>query len=78
VKNNQALHWQNNKLSLQIKQWTKSTDGRTAYFAIETFLLGNEHATSQINTAEKSLATTAFQHNKKGRRIEDYVTMHIQ
>ena len=68
----------NNKLSLQIKQWTKTTDGRAAYLALETFLLGNGHATSQINAAEKLLATTTFQHNKKGWTIKDYVTTHIQ
>ena len=55
----------NNKLSLQIKQWTKTTDGLAAYFAIETFLLENEHTTSMINAAEKTLATTTFQSNKR-------------
>ena len=68
----------NNKLSLQRKQWTKSTDGRAAFLALETFLLGNEYATSQINAAGKLLATTTFQHNKKGFIIEDYVITHIQ
>ena len=34
----------NNKLNLQLKQFKKTTDGRSAYFAIEVFLLGNDHS----------------------------------
>ena len=43
----------NNKLNLQLKQFNKTTDGRSAYFAIEIFLLGNEHSSSIISAAEQ-------------------------
>ena len=41
----------NNKLNLQMKQYNKATDGRSAYFAIESFMLGNDHASSLISAA---------------------------
>ena len=43
----------NNKLNLQLKKFNKTTDGRSAYFTIEAFLLGNDHASSLISVAEK-------------------------
>ena len=39
----------NNKLNLQLKQFNKTTDGRSAYFAIEIFLRGNDHYSSLIS-----------------------------
>ena len=41
----------NNKLNLQLKRFNNTTDGRGAYFAIEVFLLGNDHTSSLISAA---------------------------
>ena len=43
----------NNKLNLQLKQFNNTPDGRSAYFEIEAFLLGNDHSSSLISAAEK-------------------------
>ena len=43
----------NNKLNHQVKQYNRATDGRSAYFAIESFMLGNDHSSSLISAAEK-------------------------
>ena len=34
----------NNKLNLQLNQSNKTTYGRSAYFAIKSFMLGNDHS----------------------------------
>ena len=68
----------NTKMNLQIKEFAKSTDGRAKYIAIESFLLGSEHANNMINKAEKILSTTTFTQNAKNWKIEDYVTKHVQ
>ena len=52
-----------NKLNLQLKQFNQTTDGRGAYFAIEAFLLGNDHSSSLISAAEKGLRETTFTTN---------------
>ena len=41
----------NNKLNLHLKQFNKTTDGRSAYFAIEAFLLGNDNSSSIVSAA---------------------------
>ena len=66
-----------NKLNLQLKRFNKTTDGRGAYFAMEAFLLGNDHASSLISTAEKGLGETTFTTNVRNWRIEDYITKNI-
>ena len=53
----------NNKVNLQLKRFNKTTDGRGAYFALEAFLLGNDHTSSIVNTAEKGLRGTTFTTN---------------
>ena len=68
----------NNKLNLQLKQLKKTTDGRDAYFAIEAFLLGNDHASSLISAAEEGMRKTTFTTNGRNWRIEDYITKHIE
>ena len=45
----------NNKLNLQVKQYNRATDGRSAYFEIERFMLGNDHSSSLVS--ESSLAS---------------------
>ena len=50
----------NNKLNLQLKQFNKTTDGHSAYFAIEAFLLGNEYSASLVSAAEKGLRGTTY------------------
>ena len=45
----------NNKLNLHLKRFNKTTDGRGAYFELEVFLLGNDHASSLVNATEKGL-----------------------
>ena len=50
----------NNKLNLQLKQFNNTTDGRSAYFAIEIFLLGNDHSSSIISAAEQGLRETTY------------------
>ena len=68
----------NNKLNLQLKQFNKTTDLRSAYFAIEAFLLGNYHSSSLISAAEKGLRETTFTSNFKNWKIEDYITKHME
>ena len=68
----------NNKLNLQLKRFNKTTDGRGAYFALEAFLLGNDHTSSLISATEKGLRETTFTTNVRNWRIEDYITKHIQ
>ena len=41
----------NNKLNIQVKQYSRATDGRSAFFAIESFMLGNNHSSSFISAA---------------------------
>ena len=55
----------NNKLNLQLKQFNKTTNGRSAYFAIEAFLLGNDHSSSLISATEKGSRETTFTSNVK-------------
>ena len=68
----------NNKLNIQLKQFNKTTDGCGAYFAIEAFLLVNDHASSLISAAEKVLRETPFTKNVRNWRIEEYITKHIE
>ena len=68
----------NNKLNLQLKQFNKTTDGRSAYFAIEAFLLGNDHSSSLISAAEKGLRETTYTSNVKNWKIDDYITKHME
>ena len=68
----------NNKLNLQLKQFNKTTDGRSAYFVIESFLLGNDHSSSLISAAEKRLRDTTFTTNVRNWKIGDYITKHIE
>ena len=68
----------NNKLDLQLKRFSKTTDGRGAYFSLEAFLLGNDHTYSLVNAAEKGLSETSFTKNVRNWSIEDYITKHIQ
>ena len=68
----------NNKLNIQIKRFNTTTDGRGAYFALEEFLLGNDHTSSLIRAAEKGLRETTFTTNVRNWRIEDYITKHIK
>ena len=64
----------NNKLNIQLKQFNNTTDGRSAYFAIEAFLLGNDHASSLISAAEKVLRETTFTTDFSNWKIKDYIT----
>ena len=66
----------NNKLNLQINQYNRATDRRSAYFAIESFMLGNDHSSSLINAAEQGLRDTTYTTNVKSWKIEDYVSKH--
>ena len=68
----------NNKINIQLKQFNKTTDGRSAYFAIEAFLIGNEHSSSLISAAEKGLRETKFTSNVKNWKIEDYITKNME
>ena len=68
----------NNKLNFQLKRFNKTTDGRGAYFSIEAFFLGNDHASSLISAAEKGLRETTFTTNVRNWSIEDYITKHIE
>ena len=68
----------NNKLNLQVKQYNRATDGRSAYFAIESFMLGNDHASYLISAAEQGLRDTTFIENGKNWKIEDYVSKHME
>ena len=68
----------NNKLNLQLKQFNKTTDGRSAYFAIERFMLGNDHSSSLITAAEAGLRDTTYTSNIKNWKIEDYLSKHME
>ena len=68
----------NNKLNLQLKKSNRATDGRSAYFAIESFMLGNEHSSSLISAAEQGLRDTTYTSNVKNWKIEDYVSKHME
>ena len=68
----------NNKLNLKLRQFNKNTDGRSAYFAIEAFLLGNDHYSSLVSAAEKGLRETTYTSNVKNWKIEDYITKHME
>ena len=70
--------WTNNKLNLQVKQYNRSTDGRSAYFAIERFMLGNDHSSSLISAAEQGLRDTTYTTNVKNWKIEEYVSKHME
>ena len=67
----------NNKLNLQLKQFNKTTDGRSAYFSIESFMLGNDHYSSLISAAEQGLRDTTYTSNIKNWKIEDYISKHM-
>ena len=68
----------NNKLNLQVKQYNRATDARSAYFAIESFMLGNDHSSSLISAAEQGLRDTTYTTNVKNWNIEDYVSKHME
>ena len=68
----------NNKLNIHLKQFNKTTDGRSAYLAIEAFLLGNDHSSSLASAAEKVLRETTYTSNVKNWKIEDYITNHME
>ena len=68
----------NNKLNLQLKQYNRATDVRSAYFAIKSFMLGNDHYSSLISAAEQVLRDTAYTKNVKNWKIEDYVSKHME
>ena len=59
----------NNKLNLQLNQFNKTTDGRSAYFAIESFMLGNDHSSYLISAAEQGLRDTIYTSNVKNWKI---------
>ena len=68
----------NNKLNLQVKQYNRAADGRSAYFAIESFMLGNDHSSSLISAAEQGLRDTTYTTNVKNWKIGDYVSKHME
>ena len=68
----------NNKLNLQLKQFNRATDGRSAYFAIESFMLGNDNSSSLITAAEAGLRDTTYTSNIKNWKIEDYISKHME
>ena len=68
----------NNKINLQLNQYNRATDGRSAYFAIESFMLGNDHSTSLISAAEQGLRDTTYTSNVNNWNIEDYVSKHME
>ena len=67
-----------NKLNIQLKQFNKTTDGSSAYFAIERFLLVNDHSSSLISAAEQGLRETTYTSNINNCKIEDYITKHME
>ena len=67
-----------NKLNIHLKQFNKTTDGRSAYFAIERFMLGNDHSSSLISAAEAGLRDTTYTSNIKNWKIEDYISKHME
>ena len=68
----------NNKLNLQLNQFNRTTDGRSAYFAIKIFILGNDHSSSLISAAEQGLRDTTYTSNVKNWKIEDYISKHME
>ena len=68
----------NNKLNIQLKQFNKNTDGRSAYFAIKEFLLVNDHSSSHVSATEKGLRETTYTSNVNNWNIEDYITKHVE
>ena len=68
----------NKKLNLQLKQFNRATDGCSAYFAIESFMLGNDHSSSLLSAAEQVLRDTTYTSNVKNWKIEDYVSKHME
>ena len=68
----------NNKLNLQLKQFNNTTDGHSAYFAIESFMLGNDHSSSLISASEQGLRDTTYTSNVKNWNIEEYVSKHME
>ena len=68
----------NNKLNLQLKQFNKTTDGRSAYFAIESFVLGNDHSSPLLTAAEAGLRDTTYTSNIKNWKIKDYISKHME
>ena len=67
-----------NKLNLQLKQFNKTTDGRSAYFAIKSFMLVNDHSSSLITAAKQGLRDTTYTSNIKNWKIEDYISKHME
>ena len=55
-----------------------ATDGRSAYFSIERFMLGNDHSSSLISAAEQGLRDTTFTANVKNWKIEDYASKYME
>ena len=76
--NRKGMHWDKQKLNLQVKQYNRATDGRSAYFAIESFMLGNDHSSSLISAAEQGLRDTTYTTNVKNWKIEDYLSKHME
>ena len=68
----------NNKLNLQLKKFNKTTYGRSAYFEIEAFQLGNDHSSSLVSADEKGMRETTYTSNVKNWKIEDYTTKHME
>ena len=68
----------NKKLNLHLKQYNRSTDGRSAYFAIESSMLGNDHSSSLISASEQGLRDTSYTTHVKNWKIEDYVSKHME
>ena len=61
-----------------MKQYNRATDGCSAYFAIKSFMLGNDHASSLISAAEQGLRDTTITANGKNWNIKDYVSKHME
>ena len=61
-----------------MKQYNRATDRRSAYFSIESFMLGNDHSSSLISAAEQGLRDTTFTTNVKNWKIDDYVSKHME
>ena len=68
----------NNKLNLRVNQYNRATDGRSAYFAIESFMIGKDHNSSLISAAEQGLRDTTYTTNVNNWKIEDYVSKHME
>ena len=68
----------NNKVNIQLKKFNKTTDGCSAYFAIESFMLGNDHSSSLITASEVGLRDTTYTSNIKNWKIEYYISKHME